>query len=250
MRRIVLAVVVLALLPAPALASDASTAWMTNPQHNGELTDSPLRPPLAVRWDIRLGTVTSNVLVADGRVIFVRADATGAPQLTALDAATGAHLWSVVTPAARIAYDGGRVFATQGTGVAAFSARHRRAAVDARSRGRLRRPARRRRRRDGLRARRRAGVEGGRAARERRRRAVDVAVAVLGRQLRRRWMPSASTSGFGGGQTYALSRATGRCSGTTTPATRAAAERRPCCTAAACTRRRGRSRCSIRPRAR
>jgi outer membrane protein assembly factor BamB len=95
---------------------------MTNPQHDGELTDSPLRPPLAVRWDVRLGTVTSNVLVADGRVIFVRTDATNAPQLTALDAASGAHLWSVATPAARIAYEGGRVFATQGTGVAAFSA--------------------------------------------------------------------------------------------------------------------------------
>ena len=122
MRRIVLAVVLLVVLPGPALASDASTAWMTNPQHNGELTDSPVRPPLAVRWDIRLGTVTSNVLVADGRVIFVRADATGAPQLTAVDAGTGAHLWSVVTPTARIAYDSGRVFATQGSGIAAFSA--------------------------------------------------------------------------------------------------------------------------------
>jgi putative pyrroloquinoline-quinone binding quinoprotein len=42
--------------------------------------------------------------------------------LTALDAATGAQLWSVATATARIAYDGGRVFATQGTGVAAFSA--------------------------------------------------------------------------------------------------------------------------------
>jgi outer membrane protein assembly factor BamB len=95
---------------------------MTNPQHDGELTGSPLRPPLAVRWDVRLGAVTSNVVVADGRVIFVRTDATNAPQLTALDAASGAHLWSVATPATRIAYDGGRVFATQGTGVAAFSA--------------------------------------------------------------------------------------------------------------------------------
>ena len=85
-------------------------------------TGSPVRPPLAVRWDMRLGTVTSNIVVADGRVIFVRTDATSAPQLTALDAASGAHLWSVATPAARIAYDGGRVFATQGTGVAAFSA--------------------------------------------------------------------------------------------------------------------------------
>jgi outer membrane protein assembly factor BamB len=64
----------------------------------------------------------SNVVVADGRVIFVRTDATSAPQLTALDAASGTHLWSVATPGARIAYDGGRVFATQGTGVAAFSA--------------------------------------------------------------------------------------------------------------------------------
>ena len=123
MRRICLAAVLAAAaLPQPSLASDTSTAWMTNPQHNGELTDSPVRPPLAARWDVRLGTVTSNVLVADGRVIFVRADATGAPQLTALDAGSGAHLWSVLTPAARIAYDGGRVFATQGAGIAAFAA--------------------------------------------------------------------------------------------------------------------------------
>jgi outer membrane protein assembly factor BamB len=122
--RVLVAVALLCLVVSPpqARAADASTAWMTNPQHDGELTDSPLRPPLAVRWDLRLGTVTSNVVVADGRVIFVRTDATNAPQLTALDAASGAHLWSVATPAARIAYDGGRVFATQGTGVAAFSA--------------------------------------------------------------------------------------------------------------------------------
>ena len=66
MRRICLAAVLAAAaLPQPSLASDTSTAWMTNPQHNGELTDSPVRPPLAARWDVRLGTVTSNVLVAD-----------------------------------------------------------------------------------------------------------------------------------------------------------------------------------------
>ena len=113
-----LLVVLLVLLPAPAaLAQDASTAWMTNPRHDGELTGSPLRPPLAVRWDVRVGAVSSNVLVVDGRVIFARANL-----LTALDAATGAHLWSVATNTGAIAYDGGRVFATQGTGVAAFSA--------------------------------------------------------------------------------------------------------------------------------
>src|SRR6187551_1077301 len=125
MRAVCVLVAVLAcvaVLPGWAWGADASTAWMTNPQHDGELTGSPLRPPLAVRWDVRLGTVTSNVLVADGRVILVRTDATNAAQLTALDAATGAHLWSVATHAARIAYEDGRVFATQGTGVAAFSA--------------------------------------------------------------------------------------------------------------------------------
>src|SRR6478609_2848483 len=106
--RLLIVMVVCLGAPQAAWAGDASTAWMTNPQHDGELTGSPLRPPLGVRWDVRLGTVTSNVIVADGRVIFVRADASGAPQLTALSSASGALLWSVATPAARIAYDGGR----------------------------------------------------------------------------------------------------------------------------------------------
>jgi hypothetical protein len=58
--RVVLAVVLASVAAAsPAWAADAGTAWMTNPQHDGELTDSPLRPPLAVRWNLRLGTVTS-----------------------------------------------------------------------------------------------------------------------------------------------------------------------------------------------
>ena len=119
---LVLASIVLAVAPASAVAADESTAWMANPRHDNQLTASTLQPPLALRWDVRLGTVTSNVIVADGRVVAVRADASGAPQLTALDAATGAILWSVATPAARIAYEQGRVYATQGTGVAAFSA--------------------------------------------------------------------------------------------------------------------------------
>jgi outer membrane protein assembly factor BamB len=120
--RLSIVMVVCLAAPQAAWAAVASTAWMTNPQHDGELTGSPLHPPLAVRWNVRLGTVTSNVIVADGRVIFVRADASGAPQLTAVSSASGALLWSVATPAARIAYDGGRVFATQGSGLAAFSA--------------------------------------------------------------------------------------------------------------------------------
>ena len=119
---LVLASIVFAAAPASAVAADESTAWMANPRHDNQLTASTLQPPLAVRWDVRLGTVTSNVIVADGRVVAVRVDASGAPQLTALDAATGGVLWSVATPAARIAYEQGRVYATQGTGVAAFSA--------------------------------------------------------------------------------------------------------------------------------
>jgi hypothetical protein len=71
--RVLVAVVLgcVAVSPPPSPAADASTAWMTNPQRDGELTDSPLRPPLTVRWDVRLGNVYSNVVVADGRVIFV-----------------------------------------------------------------------------------------------------------------------------------------------------------------------------------
>ena len=55
-----------AVLPGWAWDADASTAWMTDPQHDGELTASPLRPPLAVRWDVRLGTVTSNCSSSTG----------------------------------------------------------------------------------------------------------------------------------------------------------------------------------------
>ena len=250
MRRIVLAVVLFVVLPGPALASDASTAWMTNPQHNGELTDSPVRPPLAVRWDIRLGTVTSNVLVADGRVIFVRADATGAPQLTAVDAATGAHLWSVVTPTARDRLRRRPGLRHAGLGHRRVLGRHRRAAVDARPRGRLRRPARSGRRRDGLRARRRAGIEGGRRARDGRRRAVDVDVAVVGGQLADTRCPA--------GVRRVRRRPDLRAEpchgpGALAPRHRLLRRRRDdgrACTAAACTRRRGPSRSSIPPRAR
>src|SRR5262245_22043949 len=106
---LLITVAFLAVSASPAWASDATTAWMGNPRHDGELTDSALRPPLGVRWDLRVGKVTSNVLVADGRVIFARQGL-----LTALDAATGAPLWSVATVTGRIAYDGGRVYATQG----------------------------------------------------------------------------------------------------------------------------------------
>jgi outer membrane protein assembly factor BamB len=122
-RKLVAAALIALATAAPeALAADESTAWMANPRHDNQLSGSPLQPPLAVRWDVPLGKTISNVLVADGRVILVRADASGAPQLTALEAATGRVLWSIATAAGRIAYDGGRVFATQGTGVAGFSA--------------------------------------------------------------------------------------------------------------------------------
>ena len=92
---------VLAAAPARAVAADESTAWMTNPRHDNQLTGSPLAPPLAVRWDVRLGRAISNVLVADGRV---DRGARGCERRAAAHRARGADgrlLWSVATASAQ-----------------------------------------------------------------------------------------------------------------------------------------------------
>ena len=78
------------------------------------MTGSSLQPPLRVRWQIAIGLTQSNVIVADGRVLYVNDDRVKV-ELTALDAATGQVLWS--RPAGpghgggwALAYEDGRVF--------------------------------------------------------------------------------------------------------------------------------------------
>ncbi len=83
-----------------------------NPAHTNAVPDSPLQPPLRLRWRADLGTAYSNTLVTGGRVFYVR-DAGSGLQLTALDVADGHVLWSQeVAPreTAYLAADAGRLF--------------------------------------------------------------------------------------------------------------------------------------------
>lgn len=120
-----LALAALAVTPSAAFAAaDESTSFQVNAGHTGFLAGGTLeRPPLRERWTRALGDSTSFALVAGGRVFvvaFVDTLDDPAPQdgvLYALDAASGATLWSrAVGPEAYIAYDAGRVFVSEREG--------------------------------------------------------------------------------------------------------------------------------------
>src|SRR5215216_6594290 len=89
------AVAVLGLVmgPAAARAADETTQYRVNPQHANSVPDSPLQPPLRLRWQANLGQLASNVVVAGGRVFYVRHPGTEL-EITALAASDGALLWS------------------------------------------------------------------------------------------------------------------------------------------------------------
>jgi hypothetical protein len=114
--RILAAVAALGLVIAPsaARAADETTQYRVNPQHSNSLPDSALRPPLRLRWQANLGQLASNVVVAGGRVFYVRHPGTEL-QITALRASDGAMLWSRTWMEKTwglngLAYDGGRLF--------------------------------------------------------------------------------------------------------------------------------------------
>ena len=111
---VLLAAVAIAAGGRPAHAADETTNYRVNPAHDNAVTGSSLQPPLRVRWQIAIGLTQSNVIVADGRVLYVNDDRVKV-ELTALDAATGQVLWS--RPAGpghgggwALAYEDGRVF--------------------------------------------------------------------------------------------------------------------------------------------
>jgi outer membrane protein assembly factor BamB len=113
---ILAAVAVLGLFmgPAVARAADETTQYRVNPQHSNSVPDSPLQPPLRLRWQANLGQLASNVVVAGGRVFYVRHPGTD-PEITALRASDGAMLWSRTWMAKTwglngLAFDGGRLF--------------------------------------------------------------------------------------------------------------------------------------------
>jgi hypothetical protein len=110
----VVAVLGLVMGSAGARAADETTQYRVNPQHGNAVPDSTLRPPLRLRWQANLGQLASNVVVAGGRVFYVRHPGTE-PAITALRASDGAMLWSRTWMEKTwglngLAYDGGRLF--------------------------------------------------------------------------------------------------------------------------------------------
>ena len=106
-------------LGAPAPAPGASPNLQIDAAHTGGINLATPAPPLAKRWAIPVRTRSPRL--ADGRVFFIDEQA---GTLRAVDAHTGAPLWS--TPAGRAnlspAYDQGRVFTSHPDGLSAYSA--------------------------------------------------------------------------------------------------------------------------------
>jgi outer membrane protein assembly factor BamB len=104
-----------------------AVAFQINPQHTGIQSGDVLSLPLCQRWTAKFPGSVSYPLVADGRV-FVTVAMGGASGLYALDEQTGNALWGPITvgsgyPWGNAAYDGGRVFAINSSGVlSAFDA--------------------------------------------------------------------------------------------------------------------------------
>lgn len=112
-------------LPFPGGTSDESVTLQNDYGHDGAQPGDQLTPPLFQRWSVDLGGDVSYPLIAGGRVFAVanhQGGSTGA-RLFALDAATGAVDWSAdlgttsmgTSYGADLAYDAGRVFATNAT---------------------------------------------------------------------------------------------------------------------------------------
>jgi hypothetical protein len=114
MRLGVVIVLVLAFAPS-ALAADATRMTGVDAQHTGAVPDSPLQPPLRLRWSLDLGRYTWQALVDGGRLHTLEQAPGQDSFVVARDLGDGHVLWSRTYPfasggARNIATDGGRVF--------------------------------------------------------------------------------------------------------------------------------------------
>ena len=104
--------------PSPAPDLDQSVTFQNNVLHDGNDSDSPLLPPLAVGWkkDLTSSGITSisYPLIAQGRVIVTTVDNSGSKAVMAFDETNGNQLWSVNKPGTygfiNAAYDADKVF--------------------------------------------------------------------------------------------------------------------------------------------
>jgi len=106
-----------------------ATAYLINPAHTGAVLDSSLAPPLRRRWDVTFGDTTSYPLIVHGSVYVIVGSRAPAPGLLALDARTGKTIWGPIDLGESdfnepsLAYDGGRIFTVNGSGlIQAFDA--------------------------------------------------------------------------------------------------------------------------------
>jgi outer membrane protein assembly factor BamB len=103
--------------PRPNPALDVSVAWQNNTVHDGYDANSPLVPPLTLKWSRDLsasGVISiSYPLIAQG-LVFVTAATSQGETLMAFDEQTGVTNWSTGVGSnygfANAAYDSGRIF--------------------------------------------------------------------------------------------------------------------------------------------
>src|SRR3954454_17936221 len=121
-RSAVTAAAAVALAATPTASASDSVAYKANPKNTGAV-DEAITPPLAIRWAKDMGSESSYAVIAAGRV-FVTTKTTGSgygSTLTALDAGTGAVLWTRQLAHtyywSRRSYDAGRLFALDYDGV-------------------------------------------------------------------------------------------------------------------------------------
>jgi outer membrane protein assembly factor BamB len=104
--------------PRPNSALDKSVTWQNNTVHDGYDANSPLVPPLTLKWspDLSASGVTSisYPLIAQGLIFVTTTTAGFVETLMALNEQTGATVWSADVDGlyafANAAYDSGKVF--------------------------------------------------------------------------------------------------------------------------------------------
>lgn len=107
--------------PPPPPPATPAVAYQLNAAHTGVSADAVAAQPTR-RWSVDLGGKVSYPLIVGGRVYVTVADTAGyGSRLFALDATTGATAWGPVELGgpyywSGIAYDGGRVYAVNGSG--------------------------------------------------------------------------------------------------------------------------------------
>lgn len=93
-----------------ASQSENAVTYQINPTHTGAIDGPTLKLPFSVKWTAPLGQTSTYPVIANGRV-FV-----GGNSVFALNATTGATLWTKATPSIGLAFGSGQVFNLSGGG--------------------------------------------------------------------------------------------------------------------------------------